>query len=96
MRNNMLPDAHRPVPSASLYGPIKTEWQPGDGVEQSGVYGVRHGSEHRMFSGKPYGEEHQVICVAGQAFPTCNRCGTQPRFRLLAHGEPIEQHQHFS
>jgi hypothetical protein len=95
MPNTLLPSKDRPVRPVSLYGPVKTEWQPGEDVERSGVYGVRHGPDHRLFSGKPYAEEHQVICVAGQTFPVCNRCGMQPRFRLLADGEPIQQHPHF-
>jgi hypothetical protein len=93
--NKTLSAMAAPVTTQSLYNPVKTEWQPGDTVECSGVYRVRHGDDHLMYAGKSYPEEHQVICFTGQIFPACSRCGTRPRFTLAAHGEPIEQNEHF-
>lgn len=80
---------------ASLHDPVATEWKPGDAVMHSGVYRVRHGSSHPMFSGSTFIEQHQAICLVGQTFPLCHRCGEEPRFTLADFGEPIEENEHF-
>jgi hypothetical protein len=81
--------------SETLFGPITTEWRPGDTVEHSGVYRVDHGGGHAEFSGGRYTLKHQVICLAGQKFPPCHRCGSQPRFTLADYGDPIERNEYF-
>jgi hypothetical protein len=72
----------------------KSEWKPGDTVDYTGVYSVRHGNEHKLSSSQ-YTLQHQVICMKGGKFPLCNHCGDQPRFNLVGSGEPIEQNEHF-
>jgi hypothetical protein len=79
----------------SLYGSMRSEWRPGDTVDYSGVYNVHHGDDHLMFAGKQWPEQHQVICLAGQVFPACNRCGTRPRFTRIACGKPIADNEYF-
>lgn len=83
-----------PIFRWDLFGPVRTEWEPGDTVERSGTYTVRHGGDHTFSSGR-WPVEHQVICLKGDMFPPCKRCGTLPRFKIMAHGEPIEQNEHF-
>jgi len=83
-----------PITGESLYGPITTEWKPGDTVEHSGVYRVRHGSQHTV-PGSHYAMEHQVICLEGKKFLSCHHCDDQPRFTLADHGEPIERNEYF-
>jgi hypothetical protein len=95
MVKKTLLDVNESIIRETLYDPVRTEWKPHDTVEHSGVYEVFHGDDHLMFSGKRYPERHQVICLAGQIFPECNRCGTRPRFTLSAFGEPIGQNVHF-
>lgn len=82
MRQNLLTDL------------IKTEWKPGDIVDHSGLYSVRHGNEHKLSGGR-YTLQHQLICLKGRIFPLCNHCGDQPRFNLVGAGEPIEQNEYF-
>jgi hypothetical protein len=83
-----------PITRNSPFGPITTEWKPGDTVEHSGVYRARHGSGHTV-PGSHYTLAHQVICLEGTKFPLCNHCGDQPRFTLADYGEPIEQNDNF-
>jgi hypothetical protein len=78
----------------SLYEPMTTEWKPGDIVQHSGVYSVRHSVAH-TYAGSQHSVKHQVICQAGKEFPTCNQCGQSPRFVLADYGEPIEQNEFF-
>jgi hypothetical protein len=84
-----------PLAVKNLYGPIKTEWKPCDSVEHSGVYRVRHGTDH-VWPDNQRRVEHQVICLEGQRFPSCKRCGMAPTFVFAEHGEPIEKNEYFS
>jgi hypothetical protein len=84
----------KPWTRESLYGPIMTEWKPGDTTQHSGIYRVRHGRAH-TYPGSRLIVEHQVICQEGKAFPLCNHCGDQPRFTLAEGGEPIEENDYF-
>jgi hypothetical protein len=47
----------------------------GEGVRETGIYEVRHESEHRA--------EHEVVLLAGDIFPKCDTCQAQVRFRLI-------------
>ncbi|HEY0564875.1 MAG TPA: hypothetical protein VGC88_04780 [Terriglobales bacterium] len=47
----------------------------GDGVRETGIYEVRHESEHRV--------EHEVVLLAGDVFPKCETCQAQVKFRLI-------------
>jgi hypothetical protein len=47
----------------------------GEGVRETGIYEVRHESEHRA--------EHEVVLLAGDVFPKCDTCQAQVRFRLI-------------
>ena len=78
-----------------LFGPIKTEWKPGDTVEHSGVYRAGHGAKHDTQSTGQRGLEDQVICLEDQTFPRCNQGGDLVHFTLANHGEPIENNVHF-
>jgi hypothetical protein len=52
-------------------------YKPGDLVLESGIYKVTHDPKHA--------EVHEVTCIEGKKFPTCNSCGAHPRF-VLAKG----------
>jgi hypothetical protein len=82
--------------SEALAGPVVSEWKPGDPVEWSGVYNVRHGKNHAMTPGSRYTLESRLICQAGKMFPPCKECGNLPRFVLVSAAEPIEQDKHFA
>jgi hypothetical protein len=47
----------------------------GDSVKQSGIYEVLHDGEHRT--------AHDVVMLAGDAFPPCETCDQKVRFRLV-------------
>ncbi len=49
-------------------------YETGQEVPASGIYKVTH-DEHRL--------PHDVTLVAGQKFPSCGRCSSRVRFRLL-------------
>jgi hypothetical protein len=78
-----------------LGGQIASEWKPGDAVEWSGVYSVRHGKDHTTTSGGQYTIEDRLIFRSGGEFPLCNECGNLPRFILVSAAEPVEQNKHF-
>lgn len=59
---------HRP----SAHGP---QFRPGDPVRESGIYEVVHGREHRS--------THEVVMLKGTAFPMCDTCSENVRFRLV-------------
>lgn len=59
---------HRP----SAHGP---KFRPGDPVRESGIYEVIHGGEHR--------QAHEVVMLKGTAFPICDSCSEDVRFRLI-------------
>jgi len=62
-------------------------FRPGQPVPASGIYGVIHDPEHA--------QEHEVTCVKGKKFPTCNQCGDHPRFELKRKAAHIEDHRNF-
>jgi hypothetical protein len=59
---------HRP----SAHGP---KFRPGDPVRESGIYEVIHGRDHR--------QSHEVVMLKGTAFPMCDSCDDEVRFRLI-------------
>lgn len=61
--------------------------RPGDPVKQSGIYEVVHDLEHRS--------AHDVVMIAGDAFPTCETCDQNVRFRLVRTAPYIFQDQDF-
>lgn len=63
-------DPHHLRPSG--HGP---KFRPGDPVRESGIYEVIHGREHRA--------AHEVVMLKGTAFPACDSCDQNVRFRLI-------------
>jgi hypothetical protein len=61
--------------------------KPGDVVRQSGIYEVVHDREHRA--------AHEVVMIAGDAFPNCETCDQNVRFRLVRTAPYIFQDQDF-
>jgi len=61
--------------------------KPGDAVRQSGIYEVVHDREHRA--------AHEVVMIAGDAFPSCETCDQNVRFRLVRTAPYIFQDQDF-
>ncbi len=61
--------------------------KPGDVVRQSGIYEVVHDREHRV--------AHVVVMIAGDAFPNCETCDQNVRFRLVRTAPYIFQDQDF-
>lgn len=59
---------HRPT----AHGP---KFRPGDPVIESGIYEVLHGRDHRY--------AHEVVMLKGTAFPMCDTCDDEVRFRLV-------------
>ena len=62
-------------------------YRPGDTVKQSGIYEVVHDQEHRS--------AHEVVMIAGDAFPNCETCDQNVRFRLVRTAPYIFQDQDF-
>ena len=62
-------------------------WKAGDTVKKSGIYSVRHKGGHAR--------DHDVTCVAGKTFPSCNECGAEVRFLLVRHATHISRHEQF-
>jgi len=63
------------------------EFKPGDIVQTSGIYAVKHDNNHAA--------PHDVTCVKGEHFPPCNHCGSHPRFVLRHEAVHVNQHPHF-
>ena len=61
--------------------------KPGDIVKQSGIYEVIHDREHRT--------AHEVVMINGDAFPNCETCDLNVRFRLVRTAPYIFQDQDF-
>ncbi len=61
--------------------------KPGDIVRQSGIYEVVHDREHRA--------AHEVVMISGDAFPNCETCDQNVRFRLVRTAPYIFQDQDF-
>jgi len=62
-------------------------YKPGDTVKQSGIFEVVHDAEHRV--------AHEVVMIAGDAFPNCETCDQKVRFRLVRTAPYIFQDQDF-
>ena len=62
-------------------------FKPGDAVKQSGIYEVVHDREHRT--------AHEVVMISGDAFPNCETCDQNVRFRLVRTAPYIFQDQDF-
>jgi hypothetical protein len=62
-------------------------YRPGDAVKQSGIYEVVHDREHRS--------AHEVVMISGDAFPNCETCDQNVRFRLVRTAPYIFQDQDF-
>ena len=62
-------------------------FKPGDTVKQSGIFEVVHDAEHRA--------AHEVVMIAGDAFPNCETCDQNVRFRLVRTAPYIFQDQDF-
>jgi hypothetical protein len=50
-------------------------FKPGDPVRETGIYEVLHARGHR--------DAHEAVMLAHDAFPTCETCAEQVRFRLV-------------
>lgn len=74
-------------PGRSARGSAIKSFRPGDIVKQSGIYEVIHDSEHR--------EAHEVVMITGAAFPNCETCDQNVRFRLVRTAPYIFQDQDF-
>ncbi len=62
-------------------------YKPGDIVRESGIFEVLHDREHRA--------SHEVVMVAGNAFPPCDTCKDRVRFRLVRTAPYIFRDQDF-
>lgn len=67
--------------------PSGRSYKPGDTVRQSGIYEVIHETEHRT--------AHDVVMISGDAFPICETCDQNVRFRLVRTAPYIFQDQDF-
>jgi hypothetical protein len=67
--------------------PPGTSSSPGEPVRQTGIYEVAHDKQHR--------EPHEVVMLAGDAFPPCDTCEGRVRFRLLRTAPYIFQDEDF-
>lgn len=59
----------------------------GEIVRQTGIYEVIHAAAHRS--------AHEVVMLSGDAFPPCETCGQQVRFRLVRTAPYIFQDEDF-
>jgi hypothetical protein len=59
----------------------------GDPVGQSGIYEVIHASTHR--------KSHEVVMLKGDAFPACDTCKRDVRFKLIRTAPYIFQDEDF-
>jgi hypothetical protein len=62
-------------------------FKPGESCPRSGIYLVIHDPEHV--------ERHEVTVVDGEPFPSCTRCGSNPRFTLLRPAVHLRTHRAF-
>jgi hypothetical protein len=74
-------------PGRSGRNPSARSYRPGDPVKQSGIYEVMHDQEHRS--------AHEVVMISGDAFPNCETCDQNVRFRLVRTAPYIFQDQDF-
>lgn len=62
-------------------------FESGDEIPYSGVYRVTHQNHHHV---------HEVTCLTGGRFPTCNTCGSAVRFLLIRAARSLRKHPLFS
>ncbi len=74
-------------PGRGMRGRDAKSYRPGDTVKQSGIFEVLHDGDHRA--------AHEVVMIAGDAFPTCETCDRNVRFRLVRTAPYIFQDQDF-
>lgn len=74
-------------PGRSIRTGANKSYRPGDTVKQSGIYEVVHDREHRA--------THDVVMISGDAFPICETCDQNVRFRLVRTAPYIFQDQDF-
>ena len=60
----------------------------GDPVPETGIYEVMHHGEHRA--------AHEVLMLRSEAFPECEQCGAQVRFRVVRTAPYIFDDQDFA
>src|SRR5215470_14195325 len=61
--------------SGQKSGRFATLFSAGEAVRETGIYEVIHDREHRS--------AHEVVMLSGDAFPACDTCRQQVRFRLV-------------
>lgn len=59
----------------------------GESVRETGIYEVIHDHDHRS--------AHEVVMLSGDAFPACDTCRLQVRFRLVRTAPYIFQDEDF-
>ena len=59
----------------------------GEPVRETGIYEVIHDGDHRT--------AHEVVMLSGDAFPACDTCRLQVRFRLVRTAPYIFQDEDF-
>jgi|SRR5215471_13294613 len=59
----------------------------GETVRETGIYEVIHDRAHRSV--------HEVVMLSSDAFPACDSCGAQVRFRLVRTAPYIFQDEDF-
>ena len=74
----------------SVQGPLpdggECPFEPGEIVEQSGIYAICHSD----------GKSQAIVLLRGNAFPGCDCCGFQVRYRLLRSAPYIFEDSDFS
>jgi hypothetical protein len=66
---------------------MSEEFSPGEKVRRSGIYKVTHHPKHAV--------PHDVTCIFGKIFPTCELCGDGPRFTLVRFAQDVEHDSNF-
>lgn len=62
-----------PFTSEALLYQGDCSYEPGDLVEQSGIYAICHSDGSRV----------TAVLIRGSIFPNCDCCGTEVRYRLV-------------
>jgi hypothetical protein len=73
--------------SGQKSGRSSTFFSAGETVRDTGIYEVIHDREHRS--------AHEVVMLSGDAFPACDTCHQQVRFRLVRTAPYIFQDEDF-
>lgn len=75
-----------PYTSDAVVSQGECPYEPGDLVEQSGIYAICHSD----------GAHHTVVLLRGSHFPDCDGCGAEVRYRLLRSAPYIFEDEDFS